>query len=62
MSIEVPYDDSLMVKVVHAIHHQGSESYGNYRGIQCSWCSMLDLVKAYCIVETSCFRLYITKR
>ena len=36
MSVEVPYDDSLIVKVVHASHHQGSERYGNSRGIQCS--------------------------
>ena len=29
MSVEEPYDDSVVVKVVHASHHQGSERYGN---------------------------------
>ena len=36
MSVEAAYGDSLIVKVVHAGHHQGCERYGNSRGIQCS--------------------------
>ena len=41
MSVEVPYGDSLVVKVVHASHHQGFERYGNSRGIQCSCMAMM---------------------
>ena len=41
MSVEVPYGDSLVVKVVHASHHQGSERYGNFRGIQCSCMALM---------------------
>ena len=33
MSVEVPYDDGLAVKVVQTSHHQGSERHGNSRGI-----------------------------
>ena len=45
MSVEVPYDDSLVEKVVHASHHQEPEGYRNSIGIQCSWCNMLALLK-----------------
>ena len=31
MSVEVLYGDSLVVKIVHASHHQGSERYGNLK-------------------------------
>ena len=41
MSVEVPYGDSLVVKVVHASHHQGSERYGSSRGIQCSCMALI---------------------
>ena len=41
MSVEVPYGDSLVVKVVYASHHQGFERYGNSRGIQCSCMAMM---------------------
>ena len=35
MSVEVPYGDSLVVKVVHASHHHEPERYGHSRGVQC---------------------------
>ena len=35
ISVEVPYGDSLVVKVVHASHHQELERYGHSRGVQC---------------------------
>ena len=41
MSFEVPYADSLVVKVVHASHYQGSERYGSSRGIQCSCMALI---------------------
>ena len=41
MSVEVPYSDTLVVKVVHASHDQGSERYGNSRGIQCSCIALI---------------------
>ena len=43
MSVEVPYDDSVVVKIVHANHHQGSERYGNSRGIQCSYMTLMQI-------------------
>ena len=56
MLAEVPYGDSLVVKAVHASHHLGSERYGNSRGIQFHGNpndDILDVVKTYCIMETS---------
>ena len=29
LSVEVPYDDSLVAKAVQASHYQGSKRYGN---------------------------------
>ena len=40
-SVEVPYGDSLVVKVVHTSHHQRSERYGSSRGIQCSCMALM---------------------
>ena len=43
MSVEVPYNDSLVVKVVQTSNHQDSERYENFRGIQCSYMALMEI-------------------